>query len=195
MINEKLEIIKQAVIFDLEIKNVIDGTNITWDDKHKMGISVGVARIFGSGETMVFMDDNMNELADLLESAPIVSGFNIIGFDIPLLEATLSRKLKLNKIYDMLYVSRKSVGWSEGKTFPKGLRLNDHLAGVFGDKKTEDGADAPIFYQDKKLGRLISYCVADVHRETKLFAHMHESGWVKTETHGQRMVDGPLNYL
>ncbi len=187
--------LKDAVIFDLEIKNVIDGDQITWDDKHKMGISVGVARIFGSGETMVFMDDNLSELADLLEKAPLISGFNIIGFDIPLLEATLGRKLNLNKIYDMLEVSRRSVGWSEGKYFPKGLRLNDHLSGIFDDKKTEDGADAPIFWQEKKLGRLISYCVADVHRETKLFAHMQNQGWVKTLTHGQKEIKRPVEYL
>jgi predicted PolB exonuclease-like 3'-5' exonuclease len=189
-------IIEKTVVFDLEIKNVIDGKNITWNDKDKMGISVGVARV--GDDYKVFMDDNLNELVELLEGAEMVSGFNIIGFDIPLLEATIGRKLKLSVVYDMLEISRMAVGWSPGKPYSKypiGLKLNDHLSEMFGDQKTEDGADAPLFWQQGKLGRLISYCVSDVQKEWRLFEHMHFHGYVRTKTHGEQKVITPSEWF
>lgn len=181
-------------VFDLEIKNVIDGKEVTWDTYDKMGISVGCAFISKTGDYQAYMDDNLEELAKVLEESDVVVGFNIIGFDIPLLEVTLGRKLNLKKVYDILYWSRKSVGFEPGnryESYPKGLKLDDHLSGTFGDTfmKTANGAEAPKMWQDKKIGTLVSYCLADVRRETALFQHILEGKPVVTKTYGSKMIE------
>ena len=81
--------------------------------------------------------------------------------------------------------------------FPRGLKLDDHLLGTFGKEhmKTESGADAPIFYQQGKMGKLISYCLADVKREAKLFKHVWDDKHVNTATHGMRLLRDPKERL
>lgn len=182
---------KNIVVFDLEIKNVIDGQNITWADHAKMGISVGVAYFFKTDEFKVYLDDNVKELAEELNNADIVSGFNIVHFDLPLLKATTGIKSpEPSQVYDLLVESR--VAGTIDK-FSKGMRLDDHLSGTFGQmfKKTEDGAQAPIMFQNGHHGRLISYCIADVKREMMLFDHVYRGNAIRTLNHGWRRLRDP----
>lgn len=215
-----------VVVFDLEIKNVIDGGQITWNDHNKMGISVGCLHDYYDGDQKVYMDDNLPELARRLIGADLVVGFNILGFDLPLLKATLKVRLdehvnanrnlyehgfageaadlldliqRLDHVYhyDLLYWSRRATGWNDGQFFPKGLKLDDHLLGTFGQgfMKTEHGANAPLLWQAGKLGQLISYCLADVKRERLLFEHVFEGKPVKTAAHGERTLHSPRSFL
>jgi hypothetical protein len=187
---------RNIVVYDLEIKNVIDGENVKWSTPEKMGISVGVAFHYLTGEYKVFMDDNLPALAKLLNQAEVVSGFNIIGFDNTLLNATLApecEKYHGKNTYDILLESRIATGWTPQKRFPSGMRLDDHLRGTFGPDflKTADGAEAPIMYQDGRIGELVSYCIADVKRECLLFEHIWNEKPVKTEAHGEHLLRHP----
>ncbi len=83
----------KIIVFDLEIKNPIDGVKVTWDDKDKMGISIGVAYSYNSGEYHTFMDDNLPDLWRLLKEAHLITGFNIKTFDIPLLLAEMKNQV------------------------------------------------------------------------------------------------------
>ncbi len=186
---------KSIVVFDLEIKNEIGKNGITWKTYDKMGISTGCAFDYRTMDYLVFMDDNLQELRKLLAGAELIVGFNIIGFDLPLLAASTAVVEKNPKleIYDLLFASRKSLGWKEGETFPSGLKLDNHLEETFGKEcmKTQDGALAPIFWQQKELGKLISYCLADVKREKMLFEHVVAGKPVKTKAHGEKILELP----
>lgn len=177
---------KNIVVYDLEIKNTIDGHNVTWKDFHKMGVSVGCLFDYQTGDTHIYMDDNLEELWSRLMRADIVVGFNITNFDNRLLVASLPRNPERNesaifpRCYDLLTEVRKPTK----QPFPKGCNLNEVLNATFGMAKTEDGADAPIFYQQNRLGKLISYCLADVRRERLAFEFAYLNGHLKTATHG-----------
>lgn len=182
----------RVLTFDLEIKNVIDGKLIGWKDYDKMGISVGVAHDSLTNDFKVYMDDNIHHLGMDLENADIVTGFNIKGFDIPLLEAVLGRQLQFRgMIYDILEHSRNAVGLRQ---FAKGLKLDNHLEATFGSEgmKTAHGAEAPIMWQEKRIGELISYCIRDVSCEKRLFNHIALSLPVKTEMHGEKKLRSPI---
>jgi hypothetical protein len=185
---------KNIVVYDLETKNPISG-QVTWDRHDLMGISVGVAYHYLTGETHIFMDDNLEDLPKLLNQADIVSGFNILRFDHKLLNATTKTKYTNEaNTYDLLLESIFATGWKTGKAFPKGMRLDDHLHGTFGEDfvKTANGAEAPHMWQKKELGKLISYCVADVRRECMLFERVWAELPVTTALHGQRVLRHPL---
>lgn len=174
---------KKIVVYDLEIQATIDNVKVGWKDYDKMGISVGCAYDYIAGEYKVFMEDNLQELVDLLNDADLVVAFNQIGFDNPLLRATcnvlsLQRRLKIDAElmnYDMLAESRLGA---KADKFAKGFKLDDHLKATFGQAfmKTEDGANAPLLWQNAQLGKLVSYCLADVHRERMLFEHVWSNG-------------------
>lgn len=186
------------VVFDLETKVCPGKDGISWSDYHKMGISVGCMFDFRTLDFTAYMDDNMPELAKRILDADLVVGFNIAGFDLPLLAATLETMgihdlLRMGMelpIYDMLVQSRVAMGWRQGDQWPRGLKLDNHLRATFGDKmlKTEDGADAPIFWEQRKLGKLVSYCLADVRRESALFRHVWEKETYITDAHGEHRV-------
>ena len=184
---------KPIVVFDLEIKEEIGKNGVTWNTHDKMGISVGCAFDYATMDYLVFMDDNIKELNALLLRSRLVVGFNIIGFDLPLLAATTGGALAISdRVFDLLYASRKAVGWrGEGDKYPSGLKLDQHLEATFGksEMKTADGAQAPVMWQNKELGKVISYCLADVKREKMLFEHVVQGLPVKTTAHGERILE------
>jgi DEAD/DEAH box helicase domain-containing protein len=156
-----------------------------------MGISVGVSFDYSTGDFRVFFDDNMHELAEQLNSAELLFGFNNIGFDNKLLRASgyaLKPDSELNQ-YDMLIASRNAVGGG----FVKGLKLDNHLEGMFGRSamKTGHGELAPVLYQQKKWGPLTSYCIADQRRHCMVFEHIWEHQFVVTPAHGRKFVEDP----
>lgn len=184
---------KNIVVFDCEIENDVDGKIVTWGRKDLMGFSVGCTFHYATGDWGVYFKDDIQAMADLLNQADLIVGFNILGFDNELIRAqggTLLPDKDLGN-YDMLEESRKAMGWTPDQRFPKGLRLDDHLEATFGDgfMKTEDGALAPKMWRDGRRGEVVTYCLADVRREKMLFEHIVAHGWAKTATHGKRQFD------
>lgn len=184
---------KNIVVFDCETENEVDGKKVTWARKDLMGFSVGCLFDYRSGDYEVYLKHDIQRLAQRLNTADLIVGFNIVGFDNELIRAQggdLKPDSEL-KNYDLLYHSRIAMGWSEGARYPSQMRLDDHLLSTFGEHlmKTEDGAMAPKMWREGRIGEVISYCLADVRRERMLFEHAFSEGWVKTEAHGQRTIN------
>jgi len=188
---------RNVVVFDVECRRAVDGNEVTWKSFSKMGISVASALDYRTLDYCVFMQDNIHQLAELICQADLVVGFNILAFDIPLLEATIGTILPPINTYDILRESRIACGWKpddEYSAYPKGLKLDDHLLGTFGKDfmKTADGAEAPKMWQENRLGELISYNLADVRRESRLFEHVVENGWVSTPKYHRKTLRSPF---
>lgn len=184
---------KNIVVYDLEIKKTIQECG-GWDHHEKMGISVGCAFDYRSMRYRVFMDDNLPELVNRLnEPDTLVVAFNNIGFDNKLLRATtLAEHQKKNgpgalpesdevlkpddqlNNYDMLLVSRKGAGVQSN--FIPGFKLDDHLQTLRLPMKTGEGALAPVWWQEGKVGKVIDYCMNDVTQEKALFEYMFLTG-------------------
>jgi hypothetical protein len=160
-----------------------------------MGISVGAAYDYLTGEYSVYMDDNLPKLIDLLNSADLVAAFNHISFDNNLLagvaEANGWPELAIKRNYDMLVESRAGAKVDQ---YAKGFKLDAHLKATLRIQKTGDGGDAPALHQAAKIGELASYCLADVHRERLLFEHIWGAGYVVCE-HGSHPVKRPQDVL
>jgi hypothetical protein len=185
---------KNIVVYDTEIKNVVDGIKVTWGTKNLMGISVACLFDYLTGDYQVYFDKDVEQLAHRLNAADLVVGFNTTGFDNDVVRSNGGKSLwddeKL-KNWDILEHSRRSTGWTPKDRFPSGMKLDDHLEATFGEQfmKTADGADAPLMFQRGEIGKLTSYCLADVRREKTLFEHIVQHGWVKTKMHGQKHID------
>lgn len=183
---------KNFAVFDLEIKKTIDGQLIKWTDHHLMGVSVGVAFFYKTMAFKVYLDDNLDQMVADLNACDVVSGFNIDAFDIPLLRASVSTPVSQRiafKTYDLLTESRKAFGVDK---FAKGFKLDDHLLHTFGrdEMKIANGAEAPIMYQEGRMGELITYCLADVAKECLLFNRAYRGEEIKTGQ-GARVLRSP----
>lgn len=168
---------KNIVVYDLEIKKPIEQCSKGWASKDEMGISVGCAFDYRANRYRVFMDDNLFELVDRLnEPGTLIVAFNHISFDNDLLRQTkierpdktialLKPDAELNN-YDMLVVSKKATNADK---FCGGFKLDDHLRALGLPLKTANGALAPIWWQEGKIGTVVDYCLNDCMQEKNLF--------------------------
>lgn len=168
-------------VYDLEIANPIDGKECTWSTYHRMGLSVGCIYDYCDGDYKVYLAGDVYAMAERLSQADLVIGFNIKGFDDNLLSALVPTFDKTRPRYDLLEESRLGTGWTPDKPFPKGLNLDSHLQATFGKEfmKTNNGAEAPWLFRTGRMGELITYNIADVKREKRLFEHAVTTGYVK----------------
>lgn len=208
----------KITVFDLETKNkpgklkkgVLEaGADCGWGEKDKMGISVGISFDYTSGEYKTYLDDNVMELWELLVDSDMITGFNIVNFDIPLVAAQVINLLgpgateKINRMaqelvsksYDIFPVSKEGAGVTN--PFTPGFKLDNHLELMYPHlMKTADGSEAPAMYKEGRMGELISYCIADVHRERLMFEHCWYAGWLMTKAHTDKYnIRRPQNQL
>ncbi len=92
-------------------------------------------------------------------------------------------ELAIKANYDMLVESRAGAVVD---MYARGFKLDAHLRATLGPEamKTGDGGDAPALYQAGKIGELVSYCMADVHRERMLFEHVWSAGNLACDHNG-----------
>ncbi len=162
---------KNIVVFDLEIKKTIEECSKGWASHDEMGISVLCAYDFRDKRYRVYMDDNIQEFVDRAnEPGTLISGFNIVDFDLKVLRGA-GYKIKPDDkliIYDMLLESRMgALGKPRGAV--KGFKLDDHLQALGLPMKTGNGALAPIWWKEGKVGKVVDYCMNDTIQETALF--------------------------
>ncbi len=196
----------KIVVFDLETKVAPSKHGpVTWDDYDKMGIAVGAAFDFSTGESHVYFDDNLMDLINLLRSADLITGFNIQHFDLRLLYFTMLSQMppgeliyispeKMPPVYDIYLESKKGAG---ADTYDPGYKLDDHLLHTLGKDwlKTGQGAHAPQLWQDKKFGKLADYCLQDVDRERRLFEYVWKHGEISRQAQTLHQVAWPQDLL
>jgi hypothetical protein len=172
----------KAVIYDCEIIKAIpprDGVRLEgieycegWGDHANMGVSVIGAYSYADDRYRVFCNDNFVEFVDLLNRSDLAVGFNNINFDDRLIAATDSIP-SLNSVarYDILVEAWAAVGL--GPTFDfkthGGYGLDAICEATFGEKKSGNGALAPVDWQKGEIGTVIDYCLMDVRLTKKLF--------------------------
>lgn len=170
-----------AVIYDLEIRNCIgmnqnDGYKYCggWQDYEGMGISVLVAFDCATGNTSVYLKDNLDDFRDLISRREYLIGYNSKYFDDKVL---LAAGIHAKTTYDLYDEVRLAAGIKAGKRV-SGYKLGQVCEANDIMVKGGDGADAPRLWQDRKVGKLINYCVNDVSITTQLF-YASRSGPIK----------------
>lgn len=126
-----------------------------------MGISTLCAYDTRDGMPRIFLKDNLEQFATLIEGRT-VAGFNNQGFDDLLLG---TNGIRVGKSWDLCAEMRVAVGEPRGYTYgiTKGGRSLDAIASTnLGVKKTMHGELAPAEWQRGKFGAVIDYCMRDV---------------------------------
>lgn len=180
-------------LYDLEICNAILGKGETpmegvnyckgWSDHENMGISTLCCYSYPSDRYYVFCEDNIAEAEVLFRECDILSGFNILNFDNPIVAHALpglERDYLNAKSFDIFDEIRKVSGqWC-------GLNALIKANGL-GSGKTGNGAMAPAWYQAGRMGKVIDYCLADVWLTKMLLDKIIRGEKIKNPRTGQMM--------
>jgi len=177
-----------VIVYDLEIIRCIpprDGVRdekleycAGWHDHANMGISVNGVYDYQQNRYRVFTEDNKEEWHKLLLRNPIAVGFNSIPFDNAVLEQTGWKVPELDECYDILRELWAASGLGNKFEYPShaGYGLDDTCKANALPGKTGNGSLAPVLWQSGQIGKVIDYCLTDVHRTKNLFDRILNEG-------------------
>lgn len=157
------------LILDCEIKNLLlkgkkdvrkEGFVYAknWNDFQGMGISVVGAYSYKFEVFVHFQENDLSALQKYIDSHDLIVGFNIINFDLKLLEA-FGVQIPREKVYD-IYLEIKRAA-DVGK-YEKGFNLKNIALVNNVSQKSGHGADAPEMWQQGKEKEVVEYCLQDV---------------------------------
>lgn len=169
--------------FDLETRKKPEELapgNAGWDALKQGKGGISALAIYDTSDNWchIYDDHTMDDIASHLEAADLVVGFNSEGFDIPVVEGLLGRKLILKKHIDVSLCVREAH-----LAINHPLRKGENTLGaiserLFGEKKLEDGKFAPDLAREGKWGRLMNYCCHDVKLTRDLYYHIEKEGGI-----------------
>ena len=169
---------KDIVYFDLETQRTANDAG-GWDQKAKMGMSIGVTYSTRLGEYQIFPEQNVDALIQQLVRADLVVGFNVINFDYEVLMAYTIMDLPLQcRTLDLLVDINNALGHRVG--------LDSVASASFGVGKTGDGLDAIRWWREGRLLEIAEYCCFDVKCTMKVHEFGRDNGLVYYFDRSQR---------
>lgn len=156
---------KYDVVLDVETKKFFD--QVDGHKPEKLGLAYVGAWLVRSkdklddGDYYGFFEQNINEFWPILERARSLVGFNLVGFDLPVLSVYYRGNFSDFKIFDLMDEMKKVLGHR--------VSLNAVSKGTLGEEKNGDGAKAIEYYNRKDWVNLEKYCKKDVELTARLF--------------------------
>ncbi len=142
------------VYFDLETQRTANDVG-GWDQKAKMGMSVGVTYSTADKKYEIFAEPQADALVNRLRRADLVVGYNILNFDYHVLMGyTFLQLTDLLPTLDLLLEVEKAAG--------RRLKLEDVAQGTLGVGKTAEGLDAIRWWREGRVLDVAEYCCFDV---------------------------------
>ncbi len=135
------------LVFDTEAKDIMP-------DFRDNGVSyVGV---FRSDEWVLkgYFEDQLNNFLQDLQDANEIVGYNILGYDIPVLDRYFSFDWNSKKLVDIFMILVEEHGLY--------LKLDNIAHATLGEGKNAHGLEAVRFYKLGQLEKLKEYCDNDV---------------------------------
>jgi DEAD/DEAH box helicase domain-containing protein len=181
-------IVRKLVYLDIETQKGAHEVG-GWNQKHAMGISVAVTYQAPCGEYRIYLEEDVPRLLEELRQADCVVGFNILDFDLKILEAYSVFSLEDLPCLDLMKDVEKRVG--------KRLGLEALVRATLGIGKTARGTDALRWWREGKLLEIARYCCFDV-KATRLlhqYGARHGKVYFWNDRSGQREavpVEWPL---
>lgn len=183
----------KAIIYDCEIKSAIPikseqlRPNIHyckgWEDFIGMGISVIGVYDYHVGQYRIFCEDNISDFAALIEDSDLVMGFNHIHFDNKLIGAH-GIEFDPRKNWDLYTEAKEASGADK---YAKGYKLDDFALVNFRIRKKSSGGQAPILWQQGKIGQVIDYCLTDVWLVKRCIDLIVDTGSIMDPRTGQKI--------
>lgn len=161
-----------------------------WTDFAGMGIAVIAAYDLQEAQSRVFMADNFEAFAELVDRRDGVIGFNNWQFDDKLLRAN-GLGIPAGKSIDIAAGIWRAAGIPQGDR-PRGLGLDDCCKANRLPGKSGKGADAPQDFQSGRIGRVIDYCLGDVRCTLQLYRHIARCAGLVDPRDGKTWLNVPL---
>jgi len=139
------------VVLDIETQNTFD--EVGSRDCRKLNLSLLVAYFYKTDEYQVYYEKDLPLLWPKLQFADRVIGYNLNGFDYPVLNNYAPFDLFTLPTIDLMEEVQKNLGFR--------IKLDDIAQGSLGIGKSGNGLDAVRFWKNQELQKLSEYSCRD----------------------------------
>ena len=157
---------RNQIVLDLETKKKFSEVK----DHKDLGVSLVGIYNYNTEEYSAYLENELTKLFKVLEDSSYIIGFNIAGFDIPVLQEYYPGDFSNFATFDILQDLRQKLG--------KRYSLNYLTFATLGKKKSGHGLQAVDFYREGDIEALKNYCLRDVELTKELFEFGIEKGHV-----------------
>jgi DEAD/DEAH box helicase domain-containing protein len=162
---------RHFLVIDIETQKLVQEVG-GWDHIDKLGISVACAYDSKTDQFLSFQENEIKKLIDLCESRLVV-GYNIRGFDLPVMAAYGLDPKRLD-VFDIMYDL-------EALTRQRFLKLEYVARGTLNAGKSADGLQAVEWWKAGQIQKIIDYCMQDVKVTRDVFQFGRQNGFVKIQ--------------
>ena len=155
-------------VLDLETQKTF--SEIGRNKFHQLKVSVVGYYDFPSGSYSTFEEDEIPLLEERLKETDLLIGFNIKGFDLPVLQPYLLTPVENLPVLDLLEEIKKVRGHR--------VTLQSLAVATLNETKSGSGWDAVRLFHEGKMDELKKYCLDDVRITKDIFEYGRARGRV-----------------
>lgn len=173
-----------ALVLDLETQRSFDEVG---GAHHKARLGVSVACLYDYGEDRYFCvrGGALETLEPILSAAERIIGFNLHGFDYPVLAAEVGDWVYELPTTDLMLEAQRALGHRAS--------LENLARATLGSGKLGSGLDALAYYRAGEWEKLERYCLEDVKLTKDLYEYARREGMLYYQR-GRRRVPVPMSF-
>ena len=160
---------KNEIVFDIETQNTFQ--DVGGHNPSLLKVSVVGVYFYATGEFKTYFENELKDLWPLFEHADRVIGYNIKGFDLPVLNNYYAGDLMKFPHLDLMDEIVKSTGFR--------IKLDDVASATTGEGKSGSGLAAVEYWRTGNLEKLKSYCLDDVRITRDVYEFGKKNGFLK----------------
>ena len=174
----------KRLVLDLETKRSfaeVGGSH----NKHLLGVSVAGVYHYAEDKFVAYREEDFTALEKALQEAELIIGFNLIGFDWPVLAAELGDWVRELPTLDLMFEAQKVLGHR--------ISLDALAQATLGMNKLGSGLDALYYYAEGDWEKLERYCLEDVKITRDLYEYAKTNNVLYYQK-GKRRAPIPINF-
>jgi DEAD/DEAH box helicase domain-containing protein len=161
---------KDFLIVDIETKTLVDAVG-GWKNFKQLEVSIACAYDSRTDEFLTYRENELAKLAELCKDR-LVIGYNVIGFDLPVLEKYGVPPISELDVFDIMLDFQNVSGW-------KFVKLEKIAQATLGTGKSADGIMAVEWWKTGEVDKIIEYCLQDVKVTRDVFLHGLNKGFLE----------------
>ena len=157
------------IVFDIETSNSF--ADVGKYDPSLLKVSLVGVYSYATDKYESFLEPDLPKLWRIFEKADRIIGFNILGFDYPVLNTYYPGDLSTFPSLDILKEIEKSLGFR--------VKLDNIAQTSLGIGKSGNGLQAIEFFRRGEIEKLRDYCLQDVKVTKEVYEYGLKNGLVK----------------
>jgi len=174
----------KRLVLDLETKRSFDEVGGA-DNRAQLGVSIVGVYHYDGDRFATYREGDFEALAATLKGADQVVGFNLVGFDWPVLAPELGDWILSLPTLDLMVEAQKAIH--------RRVSLDALAQATLGVTKLGSGLDALAYYRAGDWERLERYCLEDVRLTRDLYEYARKHGQLLYQK-GPRRAPIPMSF-